>query len=183
MRVELAKLHQKLKTTVIYVTHDQTEAMTLGQRIVLLKDGEIQQTASPAEMYEKPENVFVASFIGSPQINMIDGIVRLAGEKTQFESSSFTVDVADKGLRKYAGQKVTMGIRPEALVPGEGPLACRIEVVERLGSETILYAAAGNTRIAARVPADFDKARNDEIAFSIASKGIHFFHRGKRIAP
>lgn len=181
MRVELAKLHQKLKTTVIYVTHDQTEAMTLGQKIVLLKDGEIQQTGSPADMYERPENLFVASFIGSPQINTIDGIVRVAGDKMQFESPSFSVDIADEGLREYSGKEITIGIRPESLIPGAGPLACRIEVVERLGSETIIYALAGNARITARAPADFEKSRDDEIVFSVAAKGVHFFHNGKRI--
>jgi ABC-type sugar transport system ATPase subunit len=183
MRVELAKLHQKLKATVIYVTHDQTEAMTLGQKIVLLKDGEIQQTGSPTEMYEKPENLFAASFIGSPQINTVDGIVRAAGDKLRFESSSFTVDIADEDLREYSGKEVTMGIRPESLVPGDGPLTCRIEVVERLGSDTIIYASAGDARITSRVPADFEKALNDEITFSIGAKGVHFFHKGNRIGP
>jgi ABC-type sugar transport system ATPase subunit len=181
MRVELAKLHRKLKSTVIYVTHDQTEAMTLGRKIVLLKEGEIQQTGSPSEMYEKPANLFVASFIGSPQINTVEGTIDVSNGKIYFRSSAFSTPVDEEALRKYSGKSVTMGIRPESLTPEEGPVKGRIELVERLGSETILYAVVGESRMTARVLSDMDKESGEEIIFSLNPKGVHFFHEGKRI--
>jgi len=181
MRVELAKLHRKLKTTVIYVTHDQTEAMTLGRKIVLLKEGEIQQADSPSEMYESPANLFVASFIGSPQINTVEGTVEISGKEIYFRSSAFSTRVEEESLREYSGKTITIGIRPESLMPGGGPLKGNIDLIERLGSETILHTVVGGSRLTARILSDTDKKSGEEIAFSLNAKGVHFFYEGKRI--
>lgn len=183
MRVELARLHQKLRSTIIYVTHDQIEAMTLGQKIILLNNSIIQQIGSPDDMYERPSNLFVATFIGSPQINLIEGSVSIIEDKIFFQSSTFKIDVDHKKeLRRYAGKDVTMGIRPESLLPGEGPITGRVELVEHLGSETILYTMVGDTKITARVLSDYKKVSGDEVTFSLQDKGIHFFYNGERIS-
>lgn len=183
MRVELAGLHQKLKSTIIYVTHDQIEAMTLGQKIILLKEGEIQQIGTPNEVYENPSNLFVASFIGSPQINLIEGTLTTRDDKIVFEAGTFALDVATrKELREYIGKNVTIGIRPESLIPGEGPIKGVVEFVEHLGSETILYSKVGDMKITARALYDMRKTSGEEITFSLSEKGIHFFHGGERIS-
>ncbi len=140
MRIELAGLHRKLGSTIIYVTHDQTEAMTLGQKIILMNRGIIQQVGTPDEMYERPSNLFVAAFIGSPQMNLIEGSISVIKDRIYFRCGSFSLDVDHrKELGSFAGRDVTMGIRPESLLPGEGVIKGNIEFIEYLGSETIIY--------------------------------------------
>jgi ABC-type sugar transport system ATPase subunit len=182
MRVELIGLHSKLKSTVIYVTHDQVEAMTLGQKIVLLKDGRIQQTGSPAEIYDQPTNLFAATFVGSPQMNILEGRIEAAGGKLLFRSEEIMLDVSHrKELEKYTGQGVTAGIRPESLQPGKGPLSGKVELVEHLGSEIVLHARIGTKNIIAKLGPDFQKSRGDDVSFSLAGNGVHFFSDQKRI--
>jgi ABC-type sugar transport system ATPase subunit len=160
MRVELVRLHSKLNTTVVYVTHDQVEAMTLGQKIVLLNEGKVQQTGTPAEIYDMPANLFAATFIGSPQMNILDGRIERRGDKLLFSSERISLDVSlRKNLEEYAGKTVTAGIRPESLLPGNGPL----------------------TGIIARLSPDIDKREGDDISLSLAGKGVHFFFMGERI--
>ena len=182
MRVELVGLHSKLNSTVLYVTHDQVEAMTLGQKVVLLNEGKIQQMGTPAELYDMPANLFAATFIGSPQMNILNGRIENAGEKLLFISDGITLDVSlRKNLRGYAGKEVTAGIRPEALLPDKGPLSGKIELIEHLGSEIILYALIDETKIIARLSPDIEKREGESISFSLAWKGVHFFSEGKRI--
>jgi len=182
MRVELVGLHNKLNSTVVYVTHDQVEAMTLGQKIVLLNEGRIQQAGTPAEIYDTPANLFAATFIGSPQMNTLDGEIKEKGDTWLFQSGDITIDVSHKeNLREYAGQTVTAGIRPESLLPQEGPLSGKIELIEHLGSEIVLHAGIDEKNIIARLAPDFDKREGDEISFSLAWKGVHFFFNGERI--
>lgn len=184
MRVEIARLHRTLGSTVVYVTHDQVEAMTLGQKIVLLNEGKIQQTGGPSDLYERPNNLFVAAFIGSPQINVVEGKLMDSDGMLSFRSDAFTMDVGHRReLRRYAGHEVAMGIRPESLLPGKGPITAQVDLVERLGSETIVYAMTGDIRLAARVPADYAVSDKRMISFSLHKQGIHFFHRGQRIPP
>ena len=144
MRVEITKLHHRLKTTFVYVTHDQTEAMTMGDRIVVMKDGFIQQVDSPATLYEQPRNVFVATFLGSPQMNIFDaelvkdgalGISFGAGHAAAFSN----VKAAQLANHDYIGKEVLFGIRPENIKLGSKGIRARVDVVEHLGSETILY--------------------------------------------
>ncbi len=152
MRAEISALHQRLGATIIYVTHDQTEAMTLGTRIVVMKDGIIQQVASPRELYNHPDNLFVAGFIGSPQMNFINAECTAKGNDVYLEFDFHKVKLPEskaKVLREkgYVGKKVIMGVRPEAIFEAEHELAAhpdtqfevKINGYELLGSEVLLY--------------------------------------------
>ena len=152
MRAEIAALHQRLGATIIYVTHDQTEAMTLGTRIVVMKDGIIQQVASPRELYNNPVNLFVAGFIGSPQMNFVNADCVAEGEAVYLEFDQFRVRLPEakaKVLKEqgYVGKRVVMGIRPEDIYDSEHDLAehpdsqmeVKITGYELLGSEVLLY--------------------------------------------
>jgi ABC-type sugar transport system ATPase subunit len=183
MRVELAKLHQTLQATMVYVTHDQIEAMTLGQKIVLLHQGKIQQVGTPRDLYSRPANLFVATFIGSPTMNVIEGTLETAGERMVFRSRGVELDLGVSGrLREYAGAEVTLGVRPEALTPGREDLRARLEVVEHVGSETILYLNAVAARLVAKAPPDWEGRVGDDVPLAVNRRGVHLFAQGKRIA-
>ncbi len=183
MRVELAKLHQKLRATMIYVTHDQIEAMTLGEKIVLFDQGTIQQVGTPQQVYEQPSNLFTATFIGSPRINLIKGHVIMNEGRTFFRSGELMISTGlRKDLEQYAGHEVTMGIRPESLTPGDGPIRGPVELVEHLGAETLIYIRVDDTRIIAKAPPDFEKKTGGEISLALSDRGIHFFCNGERIS-
>ena len=160
MRAELAKLHQRLKTTTIYVTHDQTEAMTMGDRIVVMKDGVIQQVATPQELYHQPSNIFVAGFIGSPSMNFIPCVLQEKGRETYLVNSEgfsfvLTPEMAAR-LTAYKQKALVFGIRPEDIsdhlpwVPEENCLKAQVEVVENLGAETLIYVSLGGQNIIGR---------------------------------
>ncbi|PYE81342.1 ABC transporter ATP-binding protein [Pseudoroseicyclus aestuarii] len=138
MRMELAALHRDLKATMIYVTHDQVEAMTLADRIVVLDKGVVQQVGSPLDLYDRPVNVFVAGFIGSPRMNLIEVRVDRADAAGAVVSGADLAERAIPGLRVEAGETLTLGIRPHALraVP-DGPLRGTVDLIERLGHETV----------------------------------------------
>ena len=154
MRSEITKLHERLETTFIYVTHDQTEAMTMGNRIVVMKDGFIQQADTPITLFEDPCNLFVATFLGSPQMNIVDAELFLDGGvlKAKLNDAEGMVvtfpEIKAKQLasKKYIGQKVLLGIRPEHVRPMKGDLKTFVEVVEHLGDESILYAKMENRK-------------------------------------
>jgi multiple sugar transport system ATP-binding protein len=144
MRIELAKLHRQLKATMIYVTHDQVEAMTMADRIVVLNAGEIAQTGAPLELYHKPANMFVAGFIGNPKMNMLPVIcksVGATGVEIEFQGQTATIPV--EGRAGLVGQPLTLGIRPEHIQFGAADLAMTIapSVIEHLGAHTVAYAA------------------------------------------
>ena len=184
MRVELKKLHLRLGTTAIYVTHDQVEAMTLGDRVVVMKDGVVQQVGDPLELYNQPANKFVAGFIGSPAMNfatvtMVDGNGRLTAK-----SSGLEIEVpgphADR-LRGHVGRQLTLGIRPENLhiasaADPEGlTFNSKVEVVEKLGSEILLDMRVGDdTMVAAVDPATRAKVQ-DSLRLAIDPERLHFF--------
>ncbi len=183
MRLELAKLHQKLKSTTLYVTHDQVEAMTLGEKIVLLDRGTIQQTGTPEELYNKPANLFVATFIGIPQINLLEGRLELKEKRLIFRSGKLTFPLEHTAeLAAYAEQEIIMGIRPESLIPGEGPVEGSIELIERLGPETLIYFNAENRRLTAKISPDLTVKKGERMSFTVSGRGIHFFHKEKRLA-
>ena len=164
MRTEISKLHQKLQTTIIYVTHDQTEALTMGTRIVVMKDGFIQQVDAPQTLYEKPQNMFVAGFIGSPQMNFINVNVEKRGQEIHLVFGKEDIKLPEGKAKKlegtdYIGNEMVMGIRPESIhdeavfldsMP-DSIVEASIEVVEMLGSETLLYLAIGKENCVARV--------------------------------
>jgi multiple sugar transport system ATP-binding protein len=183
MRAELARLHQKIKATTLYVTHDQVEAMTLGEKIVLFDRGEIQQTGTPEKLYDSPSNLFVAGFIGTPGINLITGTVNVKGADLFFVSGALTLNVSHRGeLRQFNSKEITAGLRPEALVQGEGPIRGSVELVEHLGSEKIVYVKAHDARLIAKAPPDGKLSQGDNISLYFSNKGLHFFHNGQRIS-
>ncbi|MHB9145209.1 MAG: ABC transporter ATP-binding protein [Symbiobacteriia bacterium] len=170
MRTEIAKLHKRLNTTIVYVTHDQTEAMTMGDRIVVMKDGCVQQVASPQEIYDRPVNVFVAGFIGSPPMNFLPAKVvagRLVGGGFDLPAPADRTDA----LRAYEGRRVILGVRPEDISdqPADlerwawGVVTCQVEVMEPLGSEVYLHVTLGDSRLTARVAPE-TKVRDGEAA-------------------
>jgi multiple sugar transport system ATP-binding protein len=196
MRTELAKLHKRLGTTFIYVTHDQTEAMTMGDRIVVMKDGLIQQVDTPTNLYSNPVNVFVAGFIGSPQMNFIENAT--VGKNGSKYSVSFgdadhtcTVDippaVAAKAtnLDSYVGKEVILGIRPENIRDEENVLAnaasgkfeCEVEVTEMMGAETYLYVNFAGYSLTARVSPRDNTDSGDVITMAIDVNKIHLFDK------
>ena len=160
MRSEITKLHERLQTTFIYVTHDQTEAMTMGNRIVVMKDGFIQQADTPITLFEDPCNLFVATFLGSPQMNIIEAELFMQGKKLKaklLDRDDLIVEFPDVKAnqlanKKYIGEKVLLGIRPEHVRPGEGNLEVYVDVVEHLGDESILYAKMGEKQIIIKIP-------------------------------
>ena len=157
MRSEIKKLHEKLQTTFIYVTHDQTEALTMGDRIVVLDKGVIQQFDTPEEIYNNPANTFVGGFIGSPQMNFISG--------------------ADLGL----DENLTYGIRPEKMITGgKVKKTVKVEITELLGSERIVYFNVGNKKCSAKIPAEYPVGENIEL--SINDTDMYKFDKdGKRV--
>jgi len=183
MRVELKRLHDRLETTAIYVTHDQVEAMTLGDRVVVMKDGWVQQVGEPLELYGRPANRFVAGFIGSPAMNFVDVTIK-NGNALWAESAGFRVKVpADRSdrLRPYAGQHVTLGIRPEDVrLAGGGDSAdysfdATVEVVEPLGSEILLDVKTGNNSMVARVDPTVRVKVHEPVRLALNGERLHFF--------
>jgi len=184
MRLEIAALHEKLKNTIVYVTHDQIEAMTLGDKIVLLDQGRIQQVGTPSEVYDSPANIFVASFIGSPQMNLVKGTLRNSGGTLRFLSDSFSIDMKEnKTLSRYTDKEIVLGIRPESLVPGTGEVRGTVEFIEHLGAEKILYVKVGSEQLIARSSADMRFVTGDDISLSVKEGNIHVFHKNERVGP
>jgi multiple sugar transport system ATP-binding protein len=181
MRTEISKLHRKLGATMVYVTHDQVEAMTMGDRIVVMKDGIVQQIDAPLELYNHPVNKFVAGCIGSPSMNFIDGLVEGRGDQRRFVSDAgFEIGLeasAPDGLSD--GRRVTVGTRPENIAraqPGaQDSVGMNLDVVEPMGNEIVIYVSLGQQHIVARlVPQDLPEPGNQvELRFDRAK--LHFF--------
>ena len=185
MRTEIAKLHERLGTTIIYVTHDQTEAMTLGTRIVVMKDGIVQQINTPEHLYNKPCNLFVAGFIGSPQMNFLDAEVEVKGKDTLLHIGDDVLKMpADKAkvLKDYDGRTVVLGIRPEHFVDGRNSkdgntLRCMVEVRELLGAEVFLYGDIAGKQCTARVAPEVDLTHGMEATYSVDMDKIQLFDK------
>ena len=188
MRVEISKLHQRLETTIIYVTHDQTEAMTLGTRIVVMKDGIIQQVDTPQNLYDMPCNMFVAGFIGSPQMNFLDGTLIKKGDQYGIDLGGDIIPLpkektADGKLDAYVGKKIKMGIRPEDIDDEpefmakhtDCQLDAQVDVSEMMGAEIYLYLEYKGNKMTARV-APTSKARNgDTVRVAFDPHKVHVF--------
>ena len=189
MRREIAKLHQRLGTTIIYVTHDQTEAMTLGTRIVVMKAGIVQQVDTPQNLYEKPANLFVAGFMGSPQMNFLDATVKVEGNVANLVVAGKSIPLPaakSKALIDggYNGKTVTFGIRPEDVYDSEEFLAnapttfeSKVKVYELLGAEVYLYFDLDQFPITARVDSRTNARPGDAIKFAFDIDKIHVFDK------
>ncbi|MGN0319168.1 MAG: ABC transporter ATP-binding protein, partial [Lachnospira sp.] len=191
MRVEISKLHQRLQTTIIYVTHDQTEAMTLGTRIVVLKDGIIQQVDTPQNLYNTPDNIFVAGFIGSPQMNLVDAEVEAAGSQVKLKMSDTVVITlpADKSKKLidggYVGKTVVIGIRPEDVkdeadfvaANPESKFIAQVKVYELIGDSVNLHYDIGETTCTAKVSPRTTARPGDDVAFAMEVSRLHVFDK------
>ena len=175
MRAEIRELHQRLKTTTVYVTHDQIEAMTMADRIVVMEDGHIRQIGAPLELYDRPANRFVAEFIGSPSMNLLDGAVR-NGDRTEVEveMTGQVIPVAN-GVELVDGAKVKLGIRPEHLSLSEDGLPATVSVVEPTGSETHVVARTEAEEIVAVFRERHSLAPGQPIFLSPDPDRIHLF--------
>ncbi len=189
MRTEIIKLHDRLEATMIYVTHDQVEAMTMGDRIVVLKDGKVQQIDTPLNLYNKPVNKFVAGFIGSPSMNFLDvRLTRAEDGRLHISDGSFQIPVPkafEKVLEPYVGQEVVFGIRPEdihslqtaTVIREKAKIQAQVEVVELMGSEVYLYLATQKNHLVARIESnDYPRAGQEaEVIFDMGK--VHFFDK------
>jgi len=183
MRAELSALHHRLQATMIYVTHDQVEAMTMGDRIVVLKDGLIHQIGTPLGLYNTPVNRFVAGFIGSPPMNFMKVALKMENGKLWADEGSFRVELTApqaEALRGYAGKDAIFGIRPEDLLYAETPdktnnIPTKVEVIEPLGAEIHLWVSTKNNQLVARVPPRFVFHIGDTANLKPDLAKIHFF--------
>lgn len=188
MRTELNKLHTRLQSTMIYVTHDQTEAMTMGNRIVVMKDGIIHQVADPISLYNNPVNKFVAGFIGSPPMNFINGKVIKKDGKFFFKESDFSVKIAEDmygKISQYEEKDIIFGIRPEdiydklfvAEASVDNTVKAVVEIVEPMGAEVFLYIIAGKNSLLARVGARDNPEVGQDIDLVFDTSRAHFFDK------
>ena len=185
MRAEIARLHKRLGTTFVYVTHDQTEAMTMGDRIVVMKSGIIQQADTPTNLYNKPCNMFVAGFIGSPQMNFIDCTiekgkegygVNFAGKLIPLPQGKFP----DKLMAEYAGKTVVLGVRPESAfleMSEDSTVEAEVEIAEMMGAEIYIHAVCGGQKLIVRAPSRVQAESGDHISLAIDKNKIHLFDK------
>ena len=190
MRIEISKLHDRLGATIIYVTHDQTEAMTLGTRIVVMKDGVVQQIDTPHNLYNKPGNLFVAGFIGSPQMNFLDAQIEKEGENIVARIGKDTIAIPASKAKAlvdggYVGKTVVLGIRPEDIYDSQmflesspnSVLEAKIRVYELLGAEVYLYFDYNETQLTARVDPRTTAKAGDTIKIALDMERAHFFDK------
>ena len=188
MRTEIAKLHKRLGTTFIYVTHDQTEAMTMGDRIVVMRDGVIQQVDTPQNLYDYPCNIFVAGFIGSPQMNFLDGTLQKNGDTYVVDLDGTMIPLpqektADGKLAAYVGKSLKVGIRPEDMKDDEeflekhpsSHIDAEVEVSELMGAEIYLYLTYKGQNLMARVAPTSKSRRGDKVTMAMDTHKIHLF--------
>ncbi len=190
MRVEISRLHKRLGATMIYVTHDQVEAMTMGERIVVMRDGKVQQVAAPLELYNKPANLFVAGFIGMPPMNCFPGVLRKGKDGLEFVGDAFSAPISkDIAGTASEGMEVTLGLRPEdigsilAEADQNAPkLRGAVEMVEQMGHESYVYLKAGKTDVVCRVAGDRIFQSGADAGLAIRREKIHLFDsKGVRI--
>jgi multiple sugar transport system ATP-binding protein len=187
MRIELARLHRRLGSTIVYVTHDQAEALTLGEKIIVLDRGTIQQIGTAAEIYHKPANTMVARFVGTPQMNLLDGTLDDNG--AIFQCGGLRLDIASllrQSLPRSAGRSLTVGIRAEdfaVIDDAQSWISGAIEWVEDLGSDRFVHFKCDRMDLVARVGREWTFSPGDKIGLKVAPEHLHFFLDGKRIEP
>ena len=190
MRIEISKLHQRLETTIIYVTHDQTEAMTLGTRIVVMKDGVIMQVDTPQNLYDRPDNLFVAGFMGSPQMNFVDAKCKVEGKKVSLVAGPASIELPEAKAKKlidggYNGKTVVLGIRPEDVHDEEAYISnspdsvieATIRVYELLGAEVYLYFDIEQFNCTARVNPRTTARPGDTVKMAFDLEKLHVFDK------
>ncbi|WP_372422169.1 ABC transporter ATP-binding protein [Salinarimonas chemoclinalis] len=188
MRIEIAKLHKDMGVTMIYVTHDQVEAMTLADKIVVLNAGNVEQVGHPLELYHNPQNLFVAGFIGSPRMNFIETTVDSAtgGTITMGLPGGGRAVAKVDGSRVQPGQKVTLGIRPEHIVlePAESQVSGKIDVIEQLGEAYLLHVRlADRSLVTAKIPGDAPQREGDEVTLGFDGALCHVFDEREKALP
>ena len=189
MRAEISKLHNRLQVTIIYVTHDQIEAMTMGDRIVVLKDGIIQQTDDPITLYDCPQNKFVAGFIGSPPMNFVNGKIVQDADGLYFDEDNFKVKIPaqfKEALASYVGKQIIFGTRPEHLYqpqselrerPGMAPIKAKVEIIEPMGAEIYVYLTTGKTPFIARLDPHTKVEVDEMMELIVDMEKSHFFDK------
>ena len=185
MRSEITQLHRRLDTTFVYVTHDQTEAMTMGDRIVVMKDGVIQQFDTPQVLYDSPCNLYVAGFIGSPQMNFLDVTISQEGGTlyAKLNDDKLTIPAAKKeALTPYVGKTVTLGVRPEDFLPSDqlsaaNGITARVDFCELLGAETNLYLFVNDVKVIVKMPSSNPHPTDDIIKVPVNMDKAHFFDK------
>ncbi len=187
MRGEIEKLHTRLGTTMIYVTHDQVEAMTMGDRIVVMLDGEVQQIATPSELYKRPKNKFVAGFIGTPPMNFLNGMLRRDEGALWFVAGDGAVKLevdagASAGVGRYEGKSVVFGIRPESVLENAAQTASHgrsveatVTLVEPLGAETLVHLDVAGAAVISRMPGDANPRVQSKVLVDVDMARAHFF--------
>lgn len=192
-RAEISKLHQRLGTTFIYVTHDQIEAMTMGTRICVLNEGEIQQVDSPTNLYNNPYNVFVGGFIGSPSMNFFDGVLKAEGDSLIVDANAFQLIIDPRHAEPYrphVGREVILGVRPEDIhdyrfqPPGITPseVEANVEVVEQMGNEIVVYLNEGGASFIARMDPRTDAHVGNRIKTVINIDNVHLFDANTKLS-
>ncbi|MBN2621488.1 sn-glycerol-3-phosphate ABC transporter ATP-binding protein UgpC [candidate division WOR-3 bacterium] len=176
MRAELSRLHQRFQTTIVYVTHDQVEAMTLGQTIIVLKDGTVQQIADPITLYKKPKNAFIAGFIGSPPMNFIPGTIMRSEKQTIFTNNEIRIPI-ERSFSTYVERDVILGIRPSDFSVEHGAMiTLDVDVVEPMGSEVYVYGRSGKSLIAARLTTDnLHPEAGEQLTLKVDTSKIYLF--------
>ena len=188
MRAELSRLHHRLQTTMIYVTHDQIEAMTLGDRIAVLNNGMVHQVAKPIELYDRPENKFVAGFIGTPPMNFVDGRLATKAGEMVFDGGTVQVRICEplrSAVSDHVGEEVTLGIRPEDIEDARNaspeckdrPVDTIVRVVEPLGDEKLLHLQAGEWELVARVEPHHDAEVDEKLSVLFDINKVHLFDK------
>lgn len=184
VRLELKDLHRRMNTTVLYVTHDQVEAMTLGEKVVVMKQGRIRQAGTPGAIYSSPADTFVATFMGYPEINLFRGVIRAQGGRSLFEGRGFTVEFDGLDRRLPEGE-AEMGVRPEdvRMEPGgAGTLRARVEMVTDVGSEKYLHTRIGREEpLTLRVPKDASPRPGGIVNLTVDPASLHIFRKGVRV--
>ena len=185
MRVELARLHRRLGTTIVYVTHDQAEALTLGEKIIVLHQGSIQQIGSPADIYQRPANIQVGSFVGSPQMNLLRGTVD--GSGSIFHCGGLRLNliaIFARPLPQLAGNSVAIGVRPEDLqlaeATGQSWIRGDVEIIEDLGSDRFLHVRCDSVELIARSGRESTVKQGDMVGFTVAPEQVHIFKDDRR---
>lgn len=185
MRSELTRLHKKLNTTFVYVTHDQTEAMTMGDRIVVMKDGIIQQVDTPQNLYDYPDNLFVAGFIGSPQMNFMNVTLNKENDDYFLTLGKFKIALSREKcsgaeLDAYIGKTVVMGIRPEdfsANLNEGSPIEANVDIAELMGADINLYLTCEGYKLVSRLPSAFKTKEDEKVTLALKTEKIHIFDK------
>jgi multiple sugar transport system ATP-binding protein len=183
LRVEIKRLHQRLKATMIYVTHDQIEALTLADRIAVMKDRIIQQVGTPQEIYRRPANRFVASFVGAPPMNFVPGRLRRQDGIAHFSADGFDLPLPDYAFGDAPAEDVELGVRPEHIELAPTGTALAVEMIEPMGSDLLAWSRLGGAPVSLRLPAESPVKAGDRLVVAIASSKVNLFDRasGRRL--